>query len=91
MIDKMVPRTGRQRKEDNTTVNVADLIEQLHQALVVTKDAGVQLTGSTLDLRGLFANRPSASEVPAGTTYWAIDKDDDDELTASDGTNWVVK
>jgi hypothetical protein len=63
------------------------------QKLAIGADgaASVKLTGSTLDLRGLFANRPSASEVPAGTTYWAIDKDDDDELTASDGTNWVVK
>ena len=49
----------------------------------------VQVTGSNVDQRGLLANRPDATTVDAGTTYWAVDRiDETDELTYSDGTTW---
>jgi hypothetical protein len=38
--------SGRRIKEDGNVVNIADMIEALHKALVVNKDAGVQLNGS---------------------------------------------
>jgi hypothetical protein len=47
-IKTLDPINGRQLKEDNTYVNVADSIEALYNALVVNKDAGIQLTGSNL-------------------------------------------
>ena len=46
-----------------------------------------QLTGSSIDLRGLATNRPDADDVDIGTTYWAVDTGD---IHVSDGTNWVV-
>ena len=57
----------------------------------LTNVAGdVQLTGSTVDLRGLLTNRPDADAVDAGTTYWAIDRlSQADEVTVSNGTNWL--
>lgn len=45
-IDKMSPHNGRYYKEDETHVNLADMIEAIHDAIVVTKDAGMQLSGS---------------------------------------------
>ena len=48
-----------------------------------------QLSGSSQDLRGLIAARPAASTVPAGTTFWAVDRlGQSDELTISDGSTW---
>ncbi len=48
-----------------------------------------EVTGSNVDQRGLLANRPDATTVDAGTTYWAVDRiDETDELTYSDGTTW---
>ena len=42
------------------------------------------------DLRGLLANRPAADTVDAGTTWWATDRlGETDEVTVSDGTNWL--
>lgn len=37
------------------------------------------------DLRGLAADKPAASAVIAGTTYWSVDTND---IEISDGTNW---
>ena len=45
----------------------------------------VTLTGSTVDLRGLAANRPAATSVAVGTTYWSVDTG---EVHVSDGTVW---
>ena len=47
----------------------------------------VCLAGSGLDLRGKFADRPTSPGV-AGTTYWAVDKNDENELTKWTGTMW---
>ena len=50
-----------------------------------------KLTGSTVDLRGLNANKPLASAVDVGTTYWSVDTDPNAEsIEVSDGTNWAV-
>jgi hypothetical protein len=55
--------SGRKLKENDQVVNIADLIESLevkmaalHQALVVNKNAGFQLTGSKVGtIYGAFA------------------------------------
>jgi len=48
-----------------------------------------QLSGSSVDLRGLIANRPAASAVEVGTTYWAVDRlGEADEVSVSDGSTW---
>ena len=55
----------------------------------VSKD--VQLTGSSMDLRGTAANKPLATAVTIGATYWSVDTDPGaDAIEVSDGTNWVV-
>ena len=90
-IKTLDPINGRQLKEDNTYVNVADSIEALYNALVVNKDAGIQLTGSMIDLRGLAANKPAANAVAIGATYWSVDTDPHGTaIEVSDGTNWAV-
>lgn len=45
-IANMTVGSGRRIKEDDTIVNVADMIEAIYHALVVNKDAGVVLGGS---------------------------------------------
>ena len=45
----------------------------------------VQIAGSSIDLRGLAANRPAANSVPLGTTYWSIDTGD---ISVSTGSVW---
>jgi hypothetical protein len=47
----------------------------------------VQLTGSSLDLRGLASAKPLATAVDIGVTYWSVDTG---AIEVSDGTNWVV-
>ena len=59
-----------------------DILEAIRDGTLNT-----QLTGSSIDLRGLATNRPDADEVDIGTTYWAVDTGD---IHVSDGTNWVV-
>lgn len=49
-----------------------------------------ELSGSSIDLRGLLANRPAANAVAVGTTYWAVDRIGEvNELSVSDGSTWV--
>ena len=43
------------------------------------------LSGSTVDLRGLAANKPAANTVVVGTTYWSVDTG---AIEVSDGTVW---
>lgn len=51
----------------------------------------VQLSGSNMDLRGTAANKPLATAVTIGATYWSVDTDPGAlALEVSDGTNWVV-
>ena len=67
---------------------VEALEEKVDKMLDGTNPANVQLTGSNMDDRGLFEDRP-VSPTKKGTTYWAIDKmDTDDELTIWNGTDW---
>lgn len=47
----------------------------------------VEVTGSTVDLRGLAANRPAAGSVAVGTTYWSVDTG---AVEVSIGVAWVV-
>jgi len=52
---------------------------------------GVQLSGSLVDLRGKAADKPLATAVAVGATYWSVDTDPHGEaIEVSDGTQWVV-
>ena len=43
------------------------------------------------DLRGKSADRPLATAVAVGTTYWAVDTDPHAaSIVVSDGAQWVV-
>ena len=55
-INSMAPGSGRRLRENNTVVNTAEMIEALYNALVVNKNAGVQLTGSILQEEKTQAN-----------------------------------
>jgi len=60
---------------------------------VVDNDNGLptQLTGSNMDLRGKAADKPLATAVTIGATYWSVDTDPGAlVIEVSDGTNWVV-
>ena len=59
------------------------LVELADGTFAVKSDA--QLTGSTVDLRGLAANKPAANTVVVGTTYWSVDTG---AIEVSDGTVW---
>lgn len=51
----------------------------------------VTFDGSTKDLRGKAADKPAASSVDVGTTYWSIDTDPHaDSVEVSNGIEWVV-
>ncbi|MBT2215827.1 hypothetical protein KK120_08695 [Virgibacillus dakarensis] len=51
----------------------------------------MQLTGSIVAQRGLAANKPAATSVEPGTTYWSVDSDPHgNEIEVSDGTKWTV-
>ena len=43
----MSPKSGRALKEDNTVVNEAEMLEAIYNALVINKDAGITLSGSS--------------------------------------------
>lgn len=45
-IQDMSPRTGRMLKENGTTTNLADKIDAIYDALVINKNAGVEILGS---------------------------------------------
>jgi len=45
-INTIAPNTGRAIQEDGDVVNYADMIESIYKALVIDKNAGMQLTGS---------------------------------------------
>lgn len=42
-ITKMVARSGRQLKEDNTYINTAEMIEAIYNAIVIDKNAGLDV------------------------------------------------
>ena len=52
-------------------------------------EGSVGITGSNgeQDLRGLAADKPAATAVVTGTTYWSVDTG---ETEVSDGTSWVA-
>lgn len=88
-IKNMSPRSGRILKEDNQVVNQADMLEAIYKALVVDKNVGLQVSGSSVDLRGKAANKPAASAALLGKTYWSVDTTPP-VLEVCDGTKWVV-
>ena len=50
----------------------------------------VDIQGNALDRRGLLTNRPDATAVDAGVTWWAVDRlGQTDEITVSNGTTWL--
>jgi len=65
-IKQMAPGSGRRLKEDNTTVNIADMIEALYNGLIVNKNAGLQVAGSNV-AKKVSANftRPNLTDAYA--------------------------
>ncbi len=53
----------------------------------VANTVDVQVTGSSVDLRGVAGDRPAFGDVDVGTTYWSVDTG---VVEVSDGTQWVV-
>ena len=50
-----------------------------------------ELKGSIVEQRGKAADKPPATAVPVGTTYWSVDTDPHgDAIEISDGEKWVV-
>jgi len=48
-------------------------------------------THSSQDLRGLSTNKPLATDVEVGTTYWSVDTDPHaNAIEVSNGMEWVV-
>ncbi len=73
-IDRMAVATGRRRKEDDTVVNIADMIEALYNGLIVSKNAGMQLSGSILTQdpeTGVKTVTSTAAELFSGTSALA--------------------
>ena len=64
-----------------------DAIKDTDGVKKITDTVNAQLTGSTVDLRGLATSKPGASTVDIGVTYWSVDTG---VIEVSDGTNWVV-
>ena len=88
-INHYAPRSGRVIKEDNTVINTGEMIEALYNALVVNKDAGIQLTGSNMELYGkTLDDRPAANTVKPGTTFTIVDNKLNQNWI-SDGTDWL--
>lgn len=59
-----------------------------------TAFGGVLVTVATsngaTDLRGVIGDRPTATSVQAGTTWWAVDRVGEvDEVSVSTGSAWV--
>jgi len=53
----------------------------------------VQVSGSNgeQDLRGLHADRPAATALPAGSTYWSVDEPSaPGTVFVSDGATWTT-
>jgi hypothetical protein len=71
---------------------LADLESELAtiKANQLSGDQKVQLSG-TMVSSGLLANRPLASAVPPGFSYYSWDAPEGQEMAYSDGTNWRVK
>jgi hypothetical protein len=59
-INQYAPASGRKIKEDGSLVNLADKIESIYKALVVDKNAGVNLSGSNVPIaQAIPVIRPS--------------------------------
>lgn len=55
------------------------------KTLLESGNAKVQLSGSTMDLRGLHSERPAPSPENRDKTYWSVDTG---EVAVSTGTAW---
>lgn len=88
-INDFAVGSGRILKDDNTVVNIGDLLEEIVDATELpVLPAGVVCIG--FDMRGPATSKPAAASW-GGYTYWSIDTDPHaDGLEVSDGTDWVV-
>lgn len=67
--------------------------DKLGNYLKLNSDGSVPTTivESLENQRGLAANKPAASSLNIGTTYWSVDTDPHaDAVEVSNGTAWVV-
>ncbi len=86
---------------NGTEIDLATLIASIVTAINTTSTtqlrAGTNAIGKVTistderDKRGLAVNKPLASSVENGTTYWSTDTDPHAEaIELSNGTSWVV-
>lgn len=75
-INNLAKKTGRYLKENNQAVNMADMIEAIYKALVVTKNAGMQVANTApIDARlagnGVIEHtfHNAATEIANGTPF----------------------
>jgi hypothetical protein len=68
-INQLTPITGRQIKENGNTANVADMLEAIYNGLIVNKDAGLKLTGSSASIETAIIKGTATS----GSTTQLID------------------
>ena len=60
------------------------------QHIIIYTASGQPVDFTQRDLRGLIADRPEASSVGIGTTYWAVDRiGESDELATNLGEDWT--
>jgi|GEM_PF-4832412 len=92
-ITQFSPHSGRYIKDDGSVVNLAEKIEAIYNALIVGKNAGVQLTGSSLlEAQALYIQKKgweivelsnSAGDTIAASTskiYWLANPRNIDEI-----------
>ena len=67
---------------------IAIIFDERGLPITSTNPFPVAISGSNgeQDLRGLAADKPAATVVIVGTTYWSVDTG---AIEVSDGANWV--
>ena len=65
---------------------INDVANYVHKSGIWVPWDGEVGVSNSIDLRGLATNKPAASTVNIGTTFWSIDTG---EIEVSDGTNWL--
>jgi hypothetical protein len=67
------------------------LIDDDGEKITTSNPLPTEVTGSTVDLRRKSADKPLATAVEVGTTFWSVDTDPHAKsIEVSDGTKWVV-
>lgn len=83
-INNYQPSSGRKIKENGEVINTAEMIEAVYKALVVNKDAGIQLNGSKA-VKAIAIVPSDAVDIPV-TAGLYVGTGGDIKMTMSDGS-----